>query len=259
MKGGTLVFPADDAVWKTDGTTAGTRRISPRGVQAHDLTSFRGRVWFTEFGYPEVPRLWRSDGTKAGTKVVPGVYAPSDLTVLGDSLYLNASASMAKAPRLFRSGGTLVGTGPVRPRVRPLVGMVKGAGQLWMARMSEPMPLPNELWTSDGTATGTTLVIGGAGDWAIGDEVVAGLAFDPVGLDGSIWFPAGPATEVGDEFVMTDTELWRSDGTTAGTVEAVDIDPDGSSTPRGFVKLGDAILFSATDGVHGRELWRFDP
>jgi ELWxxDGT repeat protein len=258
-KGKALVFPAYDAVWKTDGTNAGTRRISPLGVQAHDLTSFRGRVWFTHIGYPEVPQLWRSDGTKAGLEVVPGVYAPMDLTVMGDTLYLNASASASKAPRLFGSDGSVSGTSPVRPRVRPLVGMVKEAGHLWMARMSEPRPLPDELWVSDGTATGTTLVMGGAGDWVIGDEVVAGLAFDGVGTDGSIWFSAGPATEVGDEFVMTDTELWRSDGTTAGTVEAVDIDPDGSSMPRGFVKLGDAILFSATDGAHGRELWRFDP
>jgi ELWxxDGT repeat protein len=258
MQGNALVFPADDAVWKTDGSSTSTRRISPREVQAHGLTSFRGRVWFMELDYPDIGRLWRSDGTKTGTKVVPDVYAPGDLTVLGDSLYLNASVSMAKAPRLFRSDGTLAGTGPVRPRVRPLPGMVKGAGQLWMAGMSRPMPLPDELWVSDASAAGTTLVMGGAGDWVIGDEVAADFA-DSVGVDGSMWFSAGPATTTEDEFVVTDTELWRSDGTSAGTSEAADIDPEGSSMPRGFTKLGNAILFSATDGVHGRELWRFDP
>lgn len=260
-KGKAVVFPADDALWRTNGTSTGTRRISPRGVQAYDLTRFRGRVWFTEFGYPDVGRLWRSDGTKAGTKIVPGVFAPSDLTVMGDTLYLNASTSRTAStgPRLFSSDGTPSGTGPVRPRVRPLVGMVKEAGSLWMARMSKPMPLPDELWVSDGSAAGTTLVKGGAGDWVISDEAGAGLALDCVGMGGSLWFSAGPATRAGEDFVLTDTELWTSDGTPEGTTEVADIDPDGSSMPRGFVKFGGAILFSASDGAHGRELWRFDP
>lgn len=259
-KGRVLVFPASDAVWRTDGTSAGTRRISPRPVQAYDLARFHGRVWFTEMGYPEVGRLWRSDGTKAGTKVVPGVHAPTELTVVGDSLYFNAStAASVVAPRLFSSDGTVVGTGPVRPRVRPLAGMVKGAGSLWEARMSRPMPLPDELWVSDGSAAGTTLVMGGDGGWVISDEAGAGLILDYVGMDGSLWFSAGPAVPTDDELVLTDTELWVSDGTPEGTTEAVDIHPDGSSMPRGFVKLGSAILFSATDGDHGRELWRFEP
>jgi ELWxxDGT repeat protein len=56
-----------------------------------------------------------------------------------------------------------------------------------------------------------------------------------------------------------DTELWTSDGTTAGTVESVDVNPTGSSDPRDLVRLGDAIIFSSSDGQHGRELWRLDP
>jgi len=53
-------------------------------------------------------------------------------------------------------------------------------------------------------------------------------------------------------------ELWRSDGTTAGTFLVRDINPTGDSDPISLVKLGGIVLFHADDGVHGAELWRTD-
>ena len=72
-----------------------------------------------------------------------------------------------------------------------------------------------------------------------------------------LYFAAGPGSSDGGGRV--DTELWTSDGTTAGTIEGVDVNPTGSSDPRDLVRLGDAIIFSATNGQYGRELWRLDP
>ncbi len=54
-------------------------------------------------------------------------------------------------------------------------------------------------------------------------------------------------------------EVWRSDGTEAGTVLVRDIRPgDRSSDPSHLVGFGDSLLFTASDGVHGDELWRSD-
>ena len=51
-------------------------------------------------------------------------------------------------------------------------------------------------------------------------------------------------------------ELWRSDGTPEGTVPVQDIAPGPtSSSPRGFVSLGDRIVFSASGETVGREPW----
>lgn len=62
-------------------------------------------------------------------------------------------------------------------------------------------------------------------------------------------------------------ELWKSDGTTAGTVMVKDINPTGSCrTGEGTYlvnnnlcyKIGNRIYFIANDGVHGDELWTSD-
>ncbi|HYV17548.1 MAG TPA: ELWxxDGT repeat protein [Verrucomicrobiae bacterium] len=62
-------------------------------------------------------------------------------------------------------------------------------------------------------------------------------------------------------------ELWKSDGTAAGTVLVKDIDPGPRSglippgfsyEPREFAQLNGILLFGADDGIHGWEMWRSD-
>jgi len=54
-------------------------------------------------------------------------------------------------------------------------------------------------------------------------------------------------------------ELWRTDGTAAGTILFKDINPGaGSSYPSGFARVGSVMLFQADDGGSGAELWRSD-
>lgn len=52
-------------------------------------------------------------------------------------------------------------------------------------------------------------------------------------------------------------ELWKSNGTTGGTVRAKDIRPGAEgSTPASLTNVRGTIYFSADDGVNGRELWK---
>ena len=51
-------------------------------------------------------------------------------------------------------------------------------------------------------------------------------------------------------------ELWRSDGTAAGTVLVDDIRPGPvGSTISGLTNVSGTLFFAADDGVHGKQLW----
>ncbi|HEX4132273.1 MAG TPA: ELWxxDGT repeat protein, partial [Pirellulales bacterium] len=64
-------------------------------------------------------------------------------------------------------------------------------------------------------------------------------------------------------FTATDwvhgTELWKTDGTAAGTSMVADINPGVSnSSPSDFVIFNGELFFSANDGSDGTELWKSD-
>lgn len=264
--GSRLHFSADGALWKTDGGGTDVKRISPKWLQSGWLTPFRGHLYFSGMFYAQqnggcsdrdtgcltAPRLWRSDGTWAGTKPVGDILASEEFEVLRNAVYFNGWTD-GKSPRLYRSDGTGVGTGKVVPGVRPLPGMQKRVGSLWMTTSSGSSPWRDELWVSDATTDGTGLVKGGTADWFTADGTL-----ECIGLDGRLWFAAGPG-EQDPDWRLLDHELWVSDGTAAGTLEAADINSAGSSFPHEFAKLAGSLLLSADDGEHGRELWMVTP
>ena len=52
-------------------------------------------------------------------------------------------------------------------------------------------------------------------------------------------------------------ELWKSDGTEAGTVRVKDIRAGSvGSSPRDLTNVGGMLYFKADDGVGGVELWK---
>ncbi|MBL7742256.1 MAG: T9SS type A sorting domain-containing protein [Chitinophagaceae bacterium] len=72
-----------------------------------------------------------------------------------------------------------------------------------------------------------------------------------VGFNGAVIFSANDGAH-GDE-------LWKSDGTAAGTVMIKDIFPGSvSGSPAGMVYVNGTVYFMANDGTHGEELWKTD-
>ena len=91
-----------------------------------------------------------------------------------------------------------------------------------------------ELWSTDGTLAGTTVL-----DLTPGPTSSSAVA-----------------TTVGDRVYLTGQELAVTDGTLAGTT-TFDLNPFGSSFPLRIhpIHSSGSILFQASDGVAGRELW----
>jgi ELWxxDGT repeat protein len=225
MGGGTLFFTADDGVhgqelWTSDGSTAGTtlvKDIQPGVGDSYDdgprdLTAVDGTLFFTADDGVHGRELWTSDGTRAGTVMVKDIYPGKSGTY--DS----------GAPALLTgSGGHLFFTADDGVHGR-------------------------ELWTSDGTRSGTVMVkdiYPGIGGYY--DGVISSLT----DLGGTLFFAADDGG--------TGQELWTSDGTAAGTVLVKDIRPGGyDSAPRSLTGSGGTLFFTARDGVHGRELWKSD-
>ncbi len=55
------------------------------------------------------------------------------------------------------------------------------------------------------------------------------------------------------------SELWKSDGTSAGTVLVCDIRPGASSaSPSSLTDVNGTLYFQANDGTNGSELWKSD-
>jgi ELWxxDGT repeat protein len=105
-----------------------------------------------------------------------------------------------------------------------------------------------EVWKSDGTTAGTAIVANVTPD----DRALDGPIEPPiVAVGGNVYFAANDG--------QSGVELWRSDGTRAGTYRLKDIAVGAaSSNPEGLLALGSKLFFVADDGTSGGELWVSD-
>jgi ELWxxDGT repeat protein len=280
---GTLFFAANDGahgveLWKSDGTEAGTVMVSD--IQAGGSDSSSNPRFFTKAGNTLFFRandgehgneLWKTDGTTAGTVLVKDIAPekdnsyPTNLTSFQGVLYFDAEEP-THGDELWKSDGTEAGTVMVKDiypgsYYDPSYGMV--------ANSSYPGPFTEfqgelyfpagdadhgyELWKTDGTASGTVLVKDiNPGPASSGPVSYFGPAYlTPV--NGTLFFDADDGQH--------GLELWKTDGTEAGTVLVKDIVPGSyPSGPFGLTNVNGTLFFDAyQDDVNGNdELFKSD-
>lgn len=113
------------------------------------------------------------------------------------------------------------------------------------------LKMNDQIWRSDGTAAGTTLVYtlptSSVNFWNSDRDLQRNFSVS----DNTLFFGAYDETN--------GTELWMTDGTSAGTHIVKDIVAGkNNSSPAGFCKLGNSVYFSAYKTGLERKLWKTD-
>jgi len=285
---GLLFFTANNGIngielWKSDGTDAGTvlvKDIAPGDVSSFNnvggggtpnyLTVVGNELFFLAFSSSEVGReLWKTDGSEAGTKLVKDIITtfslsgnPRFLTAVGNKLFFVADDfDFGTNDELWISDGTTSGTFKVK-EINPGTegsfpcNLINLNGVLYFSAF-EP-GTGYELWKSDGTVAGTVLVKdiepGELSGMQSGEKVrLLGVpSSDIAKANGFLYFPAATAAN--------GRELWKSDGTAAGTVMVGDLFPGAqSSDPEQITAANGDIYFVAEDGNSGKEVFSFKP
>lgn len=247
------------ALWRSDGTAAGTVQISPVApyynfdsrsmVVFKDHLAFSGRVKLSD-----PIQFWKSDGTTEGTTVIadreglfPRRDSSFDVAELDGYIYFRSFLSTTGS-ELWRSDLTAGGTQLVRD-IRP--GILSSAPDAFAATSSrvfffaDPPNNGRELYSSDGTADGTGMVKD------INHLTYSSEAREFVRLGDNLLF-------VGDNG-PSGSEVFRTDGTAAGTQLTRDIRAnENNSYPEQLTVAGNVVFFTAYTSAAGVELWKSD-
>ena len=219
--GGKLFFAADDGsgkgseLWTSDGTTVGTvmvKDINPGTGSSEPLRliEFQGKCYFVADNGTNGAELWKSDGRALGTVMVKDI----DPTT-------GSPSNFFFVPRAF----TVLGSRMLFRATDPKTG--------------------RELWVTDGTTAGTTVLDIRSGTGSSSPTYLTRMG-------NVVLFSASDG--------VFGTELWKSDGTKNGTVRVSDIiSGGGSSNPQNITVIGSKAYFEATHlSFNNYELWETD-
>jgi ELWxxDGT repeat protein len=241
-------------LWKTDGTAAGTTQISTtQTIEGFDSFVVSGSTMYfvgTTGGNDELYAI-NSSNQITQLSTFTGLYNPLYRSVvMNGKLYF--VVDNAGGLQLWQSNGTAVGTTLVKQVTSSEVSS-SGAieltvtnNTLYMATIDPSSTLNTEIFKSDGTAAGTTLVTDLTG-------VQQGYSDAFVGVNGHLFFTATSAGSGGG----TAETPWYSDGTAANTYNLM---PGLAVNPhvQTVAAFGNTLYFIALDLTHGNELWKSD-
>ncbi|MCA9172095.1 MAG: hypothetical protein KDB23_30725, partial [Planctomycetales bacterium] len=246
----------------TDGTAAGTYQLAarPHSINVGSRLDEGGRLMakvgdkliFTNYDEQDGAELWISDGSEAGThllrELAPGNSGsdPAELLVWNHQLFID--------------GTTLRGIQRLdRDNIPITIPYYSSFGPQSVVTTNEAVYFTGtdgELLRTDGTQDGTQRVsniapLGIAFNQTRPDPTAAVL----VAHGNDIYFTANDANEASGQG-PTGVELWRSDGSSEGTMQVHDIAPGSrSSFPYDLTFVGDTLFFGV---LEGGELWKSD-
>lgn len=251
--GNLTFFFAGSRLWRSDGTRPGTFAVTPEqdfglaNVSEEEVAFLGGVLYFAGCTPAQGCELWRSDGTREGTRMVadvgPGAEhgTPLELTVVSGRLFfLPNGHPNGFLPRreIWSSDGTREGTALLHRTPSPLfpADLTAAAGRLFFRTVRGA----EELWGSDGTPAGTRMLARFAGPVPFLRVLAA--------TGSRLYFLADDG--------IHGLQVWRSDGTVAGTgrVTAIDL-PEPSQIDLLLAEVGGRLLVAGRTRQGASRLW----
>ena len=293
--GGRLYIMDSGSIWSSDGTAAGTSLLKNSSGAIGSLAYFQGRVYFSAPDANQEMGIWKTDGTAAGTSLVSYVPSASTLipagpfAVFNNALYFEAYNPATNSNDLWRTDGTAQGTTDVNSILGPAsIGfrseLAVYNGQLYFTASDGVRG--RELWATDGTLAGTHQIA------QINNTQNDAISFNPSSVSISVgdqtYFCAvqgstdvlwktdgtaadtvmvadvnGPITDMTDAggtlYFSAGGELWKSDGSSAGTLKLSAGTIAAGSYPFDLTAVGNNVyFFGANHSAGGIALYRSD-
>ena len=228
-------------IWKTNGTESGTELIYETQCLSN-LYSSGNYILFTA-GFKD-NELWKSDGTTAGT------------TLLINTLDNPKFFTRYNNKDFFISGGVAWETDGTTDNTKKIdnLAISKSSNDfndisLWKNNLYFKATPPNafpsnyELYSYNGTQI----------------KLVKDIYTGTFGSDPNYFTDASKYFVFSADFSGKGTEVWKSDGTDAGTSLLADIEPGfNGSFPEAYVLIDGNLFFSATTSSNGREIYKID-
>jgi ELWxxDGT repeat protein len=241
------VDESDTALWVSDGTLDGTRKL--KSFQSGSLSNFTevgGFLYFVgDQNATTGTELWRTNGTAAGTVLVKDIRAgavgsnPSRLTAVGDRLYFTAIPNEFVTVAKFYRTNALGTDAEEVLGVNDVANLTAFGNTLYFSAEASAGG-DNELWRiADGTAAIVTPV-----------EIDLTANPDDSNPSGFIVAPNGNLYASATTNPFDPESLVKINTATS----AVTVVQSGLRAPKDFVAVGSDIYFSATTPANGIEV-----
>lgn len=270
-------------------------------VRSPLLFAAGSKAYFAPIESATGQEIWVTDGTESGTHLTQDIYPGQggDALMLGvvgtDLIFFESTSDTSR--QIYKTDGTAAGTVALTrfgPAPQGSATSPQRTGDVVVVNGKMYFVLDSDLWETDGTASGTQQLPGSSTPpWHLQPYslTVFGNSVLFIGFDsnsgGTVLFKLDPASDTltaltGAQyrgvqgvrgiaamngyalFVGSNSQLWRTDGTGAGTVQianfpqpSVGVGPfEGQDTA--VTRVGDYAVFRAQNAQAGYYLWSTD-